>query len=229
MSLNGTWKFNPSPDKKTYASPEFKTGWNDINVPGEWTMQGFHVKKGERAAYQTRFKVPEEWSGKRIILRFDGVYSDAIVWVNGGKAFSHTGGFNVFEADITPYLKKDLNTLTVGVMNESIADTLSCGSQYAAHPLGGIPRKVTLFSLPDFHVSDIFIKTDLDDQYVNAKLQIEMAFSKTKKGLKEAKLQIDLFAPDRKVIAGKEVNLVLTDYNESIESIKMECRISKSV
>ncbi len=157
--------------------------------PANGQCRDFSVEKGVRAAYQTRFKVPEDWTGKRIILRFDGVYSDAIVWINGKKAASHTGGFNVFESDITPLIRKGLNTLSVGVMNESIADTLSCGSQYAAHPLGGIPRKVTLFPLPEFHISDVFIQTDLDDNFLNAKLKLDLTFRNTKKGLTNGKLQ----------------------------------------
>jgi hypothetical protein len=185
-------------------------------------MQGFNVEKGERAAYQTRFKVPEEWTGKRIILRFDGVYSDAIVWVNGKRAVSHIGGFNVFETDITSILKKGLNTLTVGVMSESIADTLSCGTQYAAHPLGGIPRKVTLFSVPELHISDIFVKTDLDNQYINANLRLELTFRSTNKGLKGGELHIDIFSPDGQIIAGKS-GIVETSQNLEIqETIRME-------
>ncbi len=155
-------------------------------------------------------------------LRFDAVYSDAIVWLNGKKAASHTGGFNVFEADVTAFLKKGLNCLTVEVMSESIADTLSCGSQYAAHPLGGIPRKVTLFPVPDFHISDIFIKTDLDEQYMNARLQIELAFRNSNKGVKEGKLQIDLISPEGKIVAGKLINLAITDFNELSENITLD-------
>ncbi len=222
ISLNGTWKFNPSPDKKIFSSSEFHSGWKDIKVPGEWTMQGFQVKKGERAACQTRFKVPEEWGGNRIILRFDGVYSDAIVWVNGGNAASHTGGFNVFEADITSFLKKGFNTLTVGVMNESIADTLSCGSQYAAHPLGGIPRKVTLFSVPEFHISDLFVTTDFDNQYHNANLNLDLTLRNINKGLIGGKLQIDLYSADGKIIAGKTGIIEVKSDLVSYETINME-------
>lgn len=210
VSLNGIWKFNPSPDSKIFESSSFRSGWKNIEVPGEWTMQGFEVKPNVRAAYQTRFLVPREWTGRRIMLRFDAVYSDAIIWINGKKAVSHVGGFNVFEVDITTLLRQGFNTLTTGVMNESIADTLSCGSQYAAHPLGGIPRKVTLFSVPDVHISDIFIRTDLDNNYINAKLELEVSYNNTVKGINEADLQIDLLSPEGKVLTSKshKVNLL---------------------
>jgi hypothetical protein len=222
LNLNGIWKFNPSPGNKIYTSSAFHSEWEDIKVPGEWTMQGFHVNMGERAAYQTTFTVPPEWKDKRIILRFDAVYSDAIVWVNGKKATSHTGGFNVFESDITPFLKNGQNTLTVGVMNESIADTLSCGSQYAAHPLGGIPRKVTLISLPGFHISDLFIKTDLDANYVNATLRLEISFRNEEKNLTGGDIKIEVIAPDGKIVAGKSEHIGIKDNKEIPGSFEMK-------
>jgi beta-galactosidase/beta-glucuronidase len=200
ISLNRKWKFNPSPGLEVFESSLFHNSWKDINVPGEWIMQGFVVQSGVRACYQTLFLVPGGWDGRRIMLRFDAVYSDAIVWVNGKKAGTHTGGFNIFEIDITSLLKKGSNLLTVGVMNESIADTLSCGSQYAAHALGGIPRKVTLFSVPDLHISDIFITTDLDDKYKNAAVKLDLAFKNSGIEVSTADLEIDLFSPDGKSI-----------------------------
>ena len=200
ISLNGIWKFNPSPGSKTFESSDFNSNWKDINVPGEWTMQGFTVEKGVRAAYQTSFSIPGEWKDRRIILRFDGVYSDAIVWINGRKSFSHIGGFNAFESDVTGLIRKGQNLLTVGVMNESIADTLSCGSQYAAHPLGGIPRKVTLFCVPLFHISDMFVRTDFDRDYHNATIRLNLEFTENTKTPAGGTLNIDLLSPDGSMV-----------------------------
>ena len=210
ISLNGTWKFNPSPLNKIFNSTSFQSSWKDIEVPGEWTMQGFDVKSGTRAAYQTRFSVPDDWIGKRIMLRFDAVYSDAVLWINGKKAGSHIGGFNVFEADITSFLKRGFNILTVGVMSESIADTLSCGSQYAAHSLGGISRKVTIFAVPDVYISDIVLRTDLDENYLNAKLELEISYYNANKSTFEADLVIDVLSSEGKVVAtdSSEVRLL---------------------
>lgn len=221
-NLNGIWKFNPSPGSKVFESSLFNVSWRDIEVPGEWTMQGFNVSPGTRAAYQTRFSVPAEWSGKRIMLRFDAVYSDAIVWINGSKAMSHTGGFNAFEGDITDLLKKGQNIVTVGVMNESLADTLSCGSQYAAHPLGGILRKVSLFAVPPIHVSDIVITTDLDDNYRDAKLGVEFTLRNKGKNPADAEISVALLSPDGKSIVSRTLKTGFSNEAEKGERLTLD-------
>lgn len=215
-SLNGIWKFNTSPGDKIFESSSYNASWKDIEVPGEWTMQGYSVVPGRRAAYQTRFAVPDEWSGKRIMLRFDAAYSDAIVLINGRKAMSHIGGFNAFEGDITDFLKKGENLLTVGVMSESLADTLSCGSQYAAHPLGGILRKVTLFAVPLLHLSDIVISTDLDDNYRDAKLEIKVELDNKGKFSANTEVRIDLLSPEGKIVVSHSVKTSVK--NESVKN-----------
>jgi beta-galactosidase len=222
MSLNGTWKFNPSPNDNIFGSSAFQNKWSDIAVPGEWTMQGFKVNPGIRAAYQTRFSVPADWTGTRIMLRFDAAYSDAIVWINGKKAVAHIGGFNVFECDITSLIKNGLNTLTAGVMNESISDSLSCGSQYAAHPLGGILRKVTLFSVPDLYISDIFVRTDLDNNYLNASLNLEISLRNVGIKPNEADLKIELLNNEGNIVTGKSQKYTVLNNGEISEKVVLD-------
>jgi hypothetical protein len=173
ISLNGTWNFSESLPKNF---PTQLQGVNkQIKVPGEWVMQGFEVKKNTPAAYYRHFTVPTSMRSKRIKLRFDAVYSDCKVYVNGKKVGQHIGGFTPFELDITQAVKiGKANTLALSVQNESLADTMSSGSKYACHQLGGINRKVTLFSLPQANISSLAIRTDLDKNYVNAKLNIEL-------------------------------------------------------
>lgn len=143
MTLNGTWEF--SAGKGIAFKP--------IQVPGEWVMQGFTVNPEETAVYRRVFNCPADWQGKRIKIRFDAVHSVCSVSVNGKMIGNHEGGFVPFEFDITDAAAAGDNLLTVRVKSESIADKVSCISQYAAHPVGGLIRKVTLFTVPDCYAA----------------------------------------------------------------------------
>lgn len=176
QSLNGTWLFNARPGSNfpaSPASPAEDTAWKPIEVPGQWSMQGFQVDSAGFGAYETCFTLPVDWKGdKRIKLRFDGVSSECIVYLNGKESGRHLGGMTAFELDITPLLHDGENRLSLLVRSESMADMLGSLTQYAAHQLGGITRKVTLFAVPDLYLSDLRIVTDLDDQYEHANLRV---------------------------------------------------------
>lgn len=159
LSLNGTWLFNGQP----------------IVVPGQWSMQGFKVDSAGFGTYQTSFTLPADWKGKQVKLRFDGVSSESIVYLNGKEIGAHMGGMTAFELDLTRQLKPGENKLKVQVRSESMADMLGSLTQYAAHQLGGITRKVTLFAVPDVHISDLRIETDLDSHYQDADLKVFVA------------------------------------------------------
>ncbi len=51
---------------------------------------------------------------------------------------------------------------------ETVSDLLACTSQYAAHPVGGILRKVTLYTLPQINLSDFSWDVKFDKQYRDA-------------------------------------------------------------
>lgn len=176
LSLNGVWRFSPQ---------ESGNGWSAIQVPGQWSMQGFKVDSAAFARYERDFEIPEDWSGKNVILRFDGVHSEYHVSVNGREVGYHMGGMTPYEVDITSALREGKNTLALKVRSESEADMLGSLTQYAAHQLGGITRKVTLFAVPEVHVTDLRIVTDLDEDYRDAMLRIYA--SVTNRSPREAK------------------------------------------
>nr|WP_321521915.1 glycoside hydrolase family 2 TIM barrel-domain containing protein [uncultured Macellibacteroides sp.] len=172
LSLNGVWKFNNKPENDFWKQPVNSNSWKNINVPGQWSMQGFKVDSAAFGGYSTTFTLPEDWSGKQVKLRFDGVSSEAVVFLNGKEIGNHMGGMTAFELDITNGLIAGQNHLALKVRSESMADMLGSLTQYAAHQLGGITRKVTLFTVPKNHISDLRIVTDLDDKYKDATLKV---------------------------------------------------------
>lgn len=171
MSLNGTWLFNPRPSADFYKQ-KANQDWKPIVVPGQWSMQGFAVDSMQYAGYQRNFTIPSDWKGNTIKLRFDGVSSESEIYINSQKAGYHLGGMTAFELDITSLVKEGENKVDVKVRSESLADMLGSLTQYAAHQLGGITRKVTLFAVPTTYITDLRVETDLDDDYKDAELKV---------------------------------------------------------
>ena len=181
VPLNGQWLFHTSPEKDFWKKERI-LGWETIEVPGEWVMQGFNVEKGKTAGYYRTFTVPESWKGKRIKLRCNGIYSDSRVYINGKEAGSHLGGFTAFELDVTALIYYgEENRIAVSVVSESLADSTSNGSRYAVHPLGGIVRDLYLFALPEVNLAMFHISTSFDTLYTDATLTAEIAITNESK------------------------------------------------
>ncbi|MEN8121633.1 MAG: glycoside hydrolase family 2 TIM barrel-domain containing protein, partial [Bacteroidota bacterium] len=173
LSLNGEWFFNPVFKNSYYGMKDANNSWKGINVPGQWLMQGFEVKPGKQAAYFRKFNVPADWKNSTVYLRCDAVFSKADVWVNGKNAGGHTGPMVAFEKDVTDLVKfGKTNRIVMGIVSETMADTLMSGTQYAAHQLGGILRKIYLYAVPKVHLADLSVQTNFDKDFINAELKI---------------------------------------------------------
>jgi len=178
ISLNGTWKFTLTPPSGFWQNSVDPSAWSDIQVPGEPAMQGFAIMQNTEYPYKKTAAIPADFAGKKIFLRFDGVYSQARVWVNGTFMRSHYGGFTSWNCDITPLVTPGQNAvLTVAITDRS--DDISIGSLYAKHFIGGILRNVTLFAVPQDYCTRVHVETNFDASYTNATLKVwgGMAFS----------------------------------------------------
>ncbi|HWS01412.1 MAG TPA: hypothetical protein VN249_12395, partial [Prolixibacteraceae bacterium] len=65
--------------------------------------------------YQRNFTIPAAWKTKKVLLHFGAVDWKADVWINDIKVGSHQGGYTAFSFDITPFLNKGEQKLTVRV------------------------------------------------------------------------------------------------------------------
>ncbi len=169
LSLNGTWQFKFAPEGKK----------QDVVVPGELAMQGFAIEHDKAYTYHKTFTLPNSYKGKQVILRFDGVYSQARLFINGTFVREHHGGFTRWDTDVTSYVNPGKeNELQLEITDR--LDDISYASGYAHHPIGGILRDVTVFALPQTHIYDFNAETQLDTLYQDACLKLRYSIANAK-------------------------------------------------
>ena len=94
-----------------------------------WTVGGM-------GWYRKTFDKPQVPTGGKAELRFEGVYMNCDVWLNGAHLGNHPYGYTEFAFDATPHLKDGKNTVAVRVNNTGRNSRWYSGS--------GIFRKVWL-------------------------------------------------------------------------------------
>jgi hypothetical protein len=171
IDLSGEWNFSLVPPPEFWAASVNASNWMNVTVPGELAMQGVAITRDSEYAFKRAIDIPASANGHTVLLRFDGVYSHARVWVNGKFAREHHGGFTSWDCDITKLVTPGQTAaLTVGVTDCS--DDVSYASNYAKHYIGGMLRGVKLLVLPADHVARFHAETAFDPRYENATLKI---------------------------------------------------------
>ena len=174
IKLNGVWKFNQAYNNDITKAVANTKSWKDIRVPGEWIMQDFVVEPGEAGVYFRTFFIPKSWDNKEVFIRCDAMFSYAEMAVNGKLAGSFDVPMVAFDIPIGDFINfGQENQIAIAITAETMSDTIMSGQQYAAHQMGGILRKIYIYALPKTYISNLAITTDLDENYLNANLNIQ--------------------------------------------------------
>ena len=121
MNLNGPWKYSIKNIED--LDPDQNDGYILVPFPLESSLSGVmkNLTSNEVIYYEKTVKIPKEWEGKHILLNFGAVDWKCEVFVNRIKVGEHTGGYSYFYFDITKYLKKTKNIISLRVTD--ITDT----------------------------------------------------------------------------------------------------------
>jgi beta-galactosidase len=145
----------PAFDDRAWRAVDLPHDWSIEDLPGSATpfdrdaagqvSTGFTT--GGTGWYRKTFTLPAADKGKRILLRFDGVYMNAEVWVNGESLGSHPYGYTSFWYDVTRLVTiPGANVVAVKVRNEGENSRWYSGS--------GIYRHVWLETMDAVHVAE---------------------------------------------------------------------------
>ena len=171
MNLNGVWQFQPGATNDPVPTGLNLAGVILVPFPMESTLSGV-IQYSAFSWYRRTFTVPSSWSGQRIILHLDAVNWQSQIYVNGQSVGIHTGGYDPFSYDITPYLNGGTNELIVRVYSPEDSGGEPRGKQ-TLYPAGimftsasGIWQPVWLEPVPVTSISSIHLTPDIDNNRV---------------------------------------------------------------
>ena len=188
LSLDGTWSFvyhrtDPTPwanVEEPWDEPAVSDDADTIDVPSHWVLRGdgrygrpaytnvdfpfpvdppYPPEANPVGDYHRTFELPDGWEDDLVALRFDGVESQASVWVNGAWVGMARGSRLAHECDITGRVHPGENTITVRVHQFSPGSYLEDQDQWW---LPGIFRSVSLRRLAPGSIEDLWIDTDYE-------------------------------------------------------------------
>ena len=229
ISLNGDWRYHwcGIVDQRPvdFWKPDFDdSGWAFIDVPSCVEVRGYGVpiytnvryphpanpphpdpEWNPVSSYRTTFKVPTEWKGRNVFIRFDGVYSAYHLWLNGNKVGYAEDSKLPSEFNITSFLKDGENLLAVEVYRWCDGSYLEDQDMFR---FSGIFRDVTLFSTPKTGIRDFVVKTDLSADYKDATLELKVETYGEAPAVKA-----EFYDADFKKVADFDTTLSITNAN----------------
>ena len=169
-------------------APNANVGWKEYGVT-DHNATGF---------YRRTINIPETWKDKRVFVHFDGVYSAAVVWVNG-KYVGYSQDSNTdAEFDITGFVTTGDNQLSVRVYRWCDGSYLE--GQDMWH-LSGIHRDVYLVATPKVFVSDHYITSSLNSEATSGSMSVKLTVDNRNNVSANKTLQVSLLDRDGKQIA----------------------------
>lgn len=202
QSLNGIWEFhwseNPSQRPQDFWQEGAKLeDFGSIHVPAHMEMQGYdrvhyintmypwegHCflrppyidwENNPVGSYVKEFDLEEGLLGKRVCISFQGVEAAMFVWLNGVFIGYAEDTFTPSEFDLTEVVREKGNRLCVEVYKKSSASWLEDQDFFR---FSGIFREVYLYAKPEIHMEDLWIKTNLTEDYCQGTMEIEAKLS----------------------------------------------------
>lgn len=160
------------------VDPRFNDStWRVLDLPHDWAVEldfvnvnnedvkshgykptGRQFAKTTIGWYRRAFVVPKEDQGRRLSVKFDGVFRDCIVWLNGHYLGSNLSGYSEFGYDITDYVRYDQKNVLVVRVDVS---------QYEGwfYEGAGIYRHVWLIKTEPVHIPEhgVFVHTEVSN------------------------------------------------------------------
>lgn len=224
---------NEGPYSPKFDPAKWDNEWKEVNLPHDWVVDlpfspdashshgyktvGYKYPETSVGWYRKVFSLPADDLGRHLSLRFDGIFRDARVWVNGFYLGSEPSGYASQVYDISEYLNYGSDNV-IAVRADA---TLEEGWFYEG---AGIYRHVWLEKTDPLHVAPFgtFVHSSLAYPYDTAEVTIETTVDNKGNTPASYELRHRLIAPDGSVAAtasASETGLLAKESRRSISGV----------
>ena len=234
QSLNGTWDFYYTDSVQARPEEFYKKdfsvkGWDKINVPSNWELQGFglpiytNIKyvfpknppyishtMNNVGSYKRSFDLPKDWNNKDVYLHFAGVSGAMYVYLNGEFVGYNEGSKTPAEFNITKHIISGENQLAVQVLRWSDASYMEDQDFWR---LSGIERDVYLRAENLVSIKDIQYNGDLSNNFTQGEFSLNIDFESTSNLAENRRIHVDLFDGETSIFS-EEKTLRIDSYNQ---------------
>lgn len=205
---------NEGPYSMKFDKTRWAAEWKEVTLPHDWVVDlsfapeasashgyktvGFKYPGTSIGWYRKTFEVPAEDEGKHFTIRFDGIFRNADVWVNGFWLGKEPSGYATQVYDISEYLDYGGENLVTVRVDASLEE----GWFYEG---AGIYRHVWLEKTAPVHVAPFgtFVHTDLTES--RATVTVETAVRNSSASEATYALRHTILDADGKAVGTTEV------------------------
>ena len=191
MQVPAVWELNGYGDP-IYVNVGYPWRNQFKNNPPYVPTEGNHV-----GSYRREITIPADWNGKEIYAHFGAVSSNMYLWVNGRFVGYSEDSKLEAEFNLTPYLKAGQKNLIAFQIFRWCDGTYLEDQDFFRYT--GVARDCYLYARNKKRIDDIRVTPDLDQEYKNGSLDINLNL----KG--SANVALELLDARNQVVASTEV------------------------
>lgn len=199
--------------QKTLDANAFAGGFPNTNADRFRALGYSNAKEISNIGwYRKEFTLGEEYADKRLFIEFEGIFRDAIIWVNGTYMTRHTSGYNSLIFEITDHVRvNEENSIAVRVDSDQPEGWWYEGS--------GIYRNVNVWVAESvyFKPRKTFVRTDMHGN-VNADAVL---VNDTAEDIEKTVLA-QIIDKSGKVVVESSATVTVEAYEESFFNVKMK-------
>ena len=156
QNFDFNWKFNLGDEENAKTVSFDDSTWRTLDLPHDWSIEGEYNQNNPAGIagaflptgigwYRKSLNIASLDTDDKYFIEFDGVYMNSDVYINGNHLGNRPYGYISFSYDLTPFLEKGENVISVRVDNSKSPS----GRWYTG---SGIYRHVWLTKTSNIHI-----------------------------------------------------------------------------